>query len=213
MKNANLPSINFSDKLSFDILNDRFEGYSYSSMYYQMKKMFGISLFEFKRINQINLARKLLINETFTISEIAYKVGFNDPKYFSKEFKKRFGLTPTEFKNRYGDKVPNTNTKLIEKFNCLIETNNMYIGEGLSKITSDMCMSRSTLHRKIKAATGYSTVEYVRLKRMRKAIHIMSSSNMSLCNLADILGFKDYRHFSRCLRKTNDSFLFEDTKH
>jgi AraC-like DNA-binding protein len=33
------------------------------------------------------------------VAEIAYEVGFNDPDYFSKSFKKQFGVTPTQFRN------------------------------------------------------------------------------------------------------------------
>ena len=38
-------------------------------------------------------------NPNFRISELAYKVGFNDPKYFSICFKKEFGMQPTEYSN------------------------------------------------------------------------------------------------------------------
>ena len=31
------------------------------------------------------------------ISEIAYEVGFNDPKYFTRCFSKEFGVSPSEF--------------------------------------------------------------------------------------------------------------------
>jgi len=39
----------------------------------------------------------MLINHTGNISEIAFSVGFNDPKYFSKCFKIEFGITPKEY--------------------------------------------------------------------------------------------------------------------
>ena len=32
-----------------------------------------------------------------TISEIAYESGFNSPTYFTRVFKKRFGISPTNF--------------------------------------------------------------------------------------------------------------------
>ena len=31
------------------------------------------------------------------ISDLAYRVGFQDPKYFATTFKKEFGVTPTEY--------------------------------------------------------------------------------------------------------------------
>jgi len=47
----------------------------------------------------LNLARELIIRNRLThnmnISEIAYEVGFNDPKYFTRCFTKHFGTTPS----------------------------------------------------------------------------------------------------------------------
>jgi AraC-like DNA-binding protein len=50
-------------------------------------------------INGIRLkkAALLLLEGEQKVSEVAFEVGFNDPKYFSKMFKKQFGTTPTEF--------------------------------------------------------------------------------------------------------------------
>ena len=39
----------------------------------------------------------LLKQQRMTISEVAFTVGFNDPKYFSKSFRSQFGKTPTEY--------------------------------------------------------------------------------------------------------------------
>jgi YesN/AraC family two-component response regulator len=36
------------------------------------------------------------------ISEVAYAVGFTDPKYFTKCFKKETGMTPTEYRDKKG---------------------------------------------------------------------------------------------------------------
>ena len=41
----------------------------------------------------------LLQQKKLTIYEVAYAVGFSDRKYFSKEFKKQFGKTPSEYIN------------------------------------------------------------------------------------------------------------------
>ena len=39
----------------------------------------------------------------YNFSQVAYMTGFNDPKYFSRRFKKIMGVTPTEYKERKGD--------------------------------------------------------------------------------------------------------------
>ena len=40
----------------------------------------------------------LLSERQYNISEVAYKVGFNDPRYFSQCFKKKFGKAPSTFR-------------------------------------------------------------------------------------------------------------------
>ncbi len=46
-------------------------------------------------------ASKLLISTRLRISEVAYKVGFNDIYYFSKQFKKIMNATPSEYRKQY----------------------------------------------------------------------------------------------------------------
>jgi transcriptional regulator GlxA family with amidase domain len=42
-------------------------------------------------------AAQLLSKSQMNISEIAFQVGFNDPKYFSKHFKNEFGVIPSKY--------------------------------------------------------------------------------------------------------------------
>jgi AraC-like DNA-binding protein len=53
------------------------------------------------RVFRLNIARELIIKNIAThslnISEIAYEVGFNDPKYFTRCFTKHFGIQPSAF--------------------------------------------------------------------------------------------------------------------
>ncbi|NJK98815.1 MAG: helix-turn-helix transcriptional regulator [Bacteroidales bacterium] len=46
---------------------------------------------------RLKRAMQLLDESAFTISEIGYKVGFNDPKYFSKCFYKAYGILPSQY--------------------------------------------------------------------------------------------------------------------
>ena len=53
-------------------------------------------------IDQINLflvdqAKSLLLSPDLSISETAYKLGFEYPQYFSKVFKKKVGLSPKQY--------------------------------------------------------------------------------------------------------------------
>ena len=57
-------------------------------------------------INQINLylieeAKNLLLEPNVSISEAAYKLGFEYPQYFSRLFKKKVGLSPTAYRDSH----------------------------------------------------------------------------------------------------------------
>jgi len=56
-----------------------------------------MSLVEFVKIHRLKRAAQILEKDRFQIAEVAYLVGFSDPKYFSKCFSKEFGKTPTDF--------------------------------------------------------------------------------------------------------------------
>ena len=44
-------------------------------------------------------ACRMLTEHELSISEIAYALGFTNPKYFTKCFKEEFGMTPTEYQS------------------------------------------------------------------------------------------------------------------
>lgn len=74
-------------------------GISKSLLNKKMQSLTGQSAGQFIRNYRLNLARELLlknkVNRTMNISEIAYEVGFNDPKYFTRCFTKHFNVTPS----------------------------------------------------------------------------------------------------------------------
>ncbi len=67
-------------------------------LYSKLKSLTGQSATEFVRNLRLKEAKKLLKqnDHQYTIAEISYKVGFNDPLYFSRCFKKYFGVPPSE---------------------------------------------------------------------------------------------------------------------
>lgn len=74
-------------------------GVSKSLMNKKMKNLTGQSAGQFIRNYRLNLARELILKNKVTrnknISEIAYEVGFNDPKYFTRCFTRHFNQTPS----------------------------------------------------------------------------------------------------------------------
>ncbi|MBO9200713.1 MULTISPECIES: hybrid sensor histidine kinase/response regulator transcription factor [Niastella] len=67
------------------------------ALYKKLLALTGKSPLDFIKTIRLKRAAQLLEKSQFTISEIAYEVGFNNPKYFARTFKKEFGLLPSEY--------------------------------------------------------------------------------------------------------------------
>ena len=74
-------------------------GMSRVHLYKKMLSMFGETPKEFIRSVRLEHAASLLREGGKNVSEIAYMVGFNNPKYFSKYFKTKYGLLPSVYRN------------------------------------------------------------------------------------------------------------------
>ena len=68
-----------------------------STLYRKLKTLTNMSPNEFIRNIKFKAACKLLMERKLNISEVAYELGFDDPKYFSVAFKKEIGMTPSEY--------------------------------------------------------------------------------------------------------------------
>lgn len=84
------------DKLAVDDFA-RHLGMSRTAYYNKMKDLTGLSPIEFIRQLRIKKALQLIDNGERSISEVAYKTGFNDPKYFSRCFKSEIGISPSVY--------------------------------------------------------------------------------------------------------------------
>jgi YesN/AraC family two-component response regulator len=91
--NLRLEDANFKLEELADSLN-----MSYSKLYRKCQSLTGHSLVDFVRLFRLKKGALLLTKYGYNISETAFKIGFNDPKYFSKCFKKQFKKTPGNFK-------------------------------------------------------------------------------------------------------------------
>jgi DNA-binding response OmpR family regulator len=80
-----------SDKLAAEL------GLSKSNLYKKLKDLTGFSVNIYIRNIRLNIAAQLLKQENYSISDVAYAVGFNNPKYFSSCFMKYFGKSPRDF--------------------------------------------------------------------------------------------------------------------
>lgn len=74
---------------------------SKSTLYRKIKGMTGLTPLDLVRNVKLKRACTMLEESRLTISEIAYAVGFSNPKYFTKCFKEEFEMTPSEYQQKH----------------------------------------------------------------------------------------------------------------
>ncbi len=73
-------------------------GASASTLYNKLRAVTGMNVSGFIRNHRIKTAcRMAQENPSLRVSDIAYRVGFKDPKYFATSFKKEMGIQPSEY--------------------------------------------------------------------------------------------------------------------
>lgn len=72
-------------------------GWGRSVVYRRVKQLFGMTPNDYIRKVRMERAATLLVEGNHTVAEISQMVGFSDPGYFNRCFKKHFGTTPAKY--------------------------------------------------------------------------------------------------------------------
>lgn len=70
---------------------------SHSSLYRKIKALTDLTANEFIKKVRMQLAEQMLITGRYTINEVMYRIGMNNPGYFRQCFKDEFGLNPSDY--------------------------------------------------------------------------------------------------------------------
>lgn len=78
-----------------------------SPKYYgdMFKKRYGFSALDHLATTRLNKAKRLMLSSNRLLREVAHEVGYEDEFYFSRKFKKQFGVSPSEFMKKRKRKV------------------------------------------------------------------------------------------------------------
>ncbi len=86
--------------LNVEMLADTI-GISRVHLHRKIKEITGLSARDYLKNIRMKQASYLLTDKSLTISEIAYAVGYSNPGHFSSSFKAFYGVSPTEYADRY----------------------------------------------------------------------------------------------------------------
>lgn len=112
--------------------------------------------------------------------------------------------------------LSNLDKEFLKKVTGIVEENLSMDKMDLAFIADKMCMSHSTLYRKIKGLTEMSANEFVRKIKMRKSLELLNTGEYSIAEIADLTGFSSVAYFRQCFKDeygmTPAEYLKKDKK-
>lgn len=91
---------NYSQELSLASISAAFH-LSESHVSRKFKAIFGVTLMQYIKSTRVNHAKKHLLQTGKKVAEIAYMVGYDDEKYFSRVFRECEGISANEYRQKY----------------------------------------------------------------------------------------------------------------
>lgn len=99
------------------------------------------------------------------------------------------------------ENVTSYDQSLLKKSLDIIEANMSNPLFGVDQMADAIGMSRTSLHRKLKAITGFPPSEFIRNIRLRKAAALLISQADSVTQIGIAVGFEDQSYFSKSFKK------------
>ena len=90
--------------------------------------------------------------------------------------------------------------EFLDKVNRIIEENLSMEKIDVAFIADKMCMSHSTLYRKIKCLTDMSVNEFVRKIKLKKSVDLLLGGEYSIAEISDLAGFSSVAYFRQCFK-------------
>ena len=174
MRTSHIPVILLTAK---DTLQDKEEGYAAGADSF-ITKPFSARLLN-SRINNILENRRKIAGVITSIPE-----------------------TESEQKNIENERnnLNKLDQEFLDKVTAIIEENLSMEKMDVAFIADKMCMSHSTLYRKIKGLTEMSVNEYVRKIKMKKGMELINEGKYSLAEISDLTGFSSVAYFRQCFK-------------
>lgn len=170
MRTSHIPVILLTAK---DSLQDKEEGYASGADSY-LTKPFSAKLLH-SRINNLLETRK----------KIASLLGLADTQPKQESAISSLNKLDNEF---------------LQKITQIIEENLEMEKMDIAFIADKMCMSHSTLYRKIKGLTEMSANEFIRKVKMRKGVELLMSGQYTISEIAYRIGFSSVAYFRQCFK-------------
>lgn len=172
IRTSHIPIILLTAK---DSLHDKEEGYTAGADSY-LTKPFSAKLLHSRINNLLEARKKLAASLTAVIPH------------------------PTEPATENTDILNPLDNEFLQRITQIIEDNLEMEKMDIAFIADKMCMSHSTLYRKIKGVADMSANEFIRKVKMRNGVRLLLSGKYSISEISYMIGFSSVTYFRQCFK-------------
>lgn len=113
-------------------------------------------------------------------------------------------------------KMSKTDEEFLNKISKIIIGNMRQPGFNVEKLAEEMCMSRSSLHRKIKELSDLTPIDFIRLIKLKKAAELIKEDGYRTVEVCEMVGISSPSYFIKLFQKqfgmTPKEFAAQDSK-
>jgi AraC-like DNA-binding protein len=92
-------------------------------------------------------------------------------------------------------------TRFLQDMADCIHTHLAEEGFDLEQLSGHLNVSKSTLHRKVKAMTGLTPLEFIRNIKLKYACEMLSRRDRNIAEIAYATGFSSPKYFTKCFKE------------
>ena len=130
----------------------------------------------------------------FEILQSKIKNILSQQEYMRKTYQKQVEANPTEMQ------VASPDDLFIKKVLLLIDNNIANPNFSVEELSNDVFVSRYTLYKKILAMTGKTPNELVRSMRLKRAVQLLETGNLTIFQVCNKVGFKSQKYFVKMFK-------------
>lgn len=133
--------------------------------------------------------------QRYYLNRLKKKNAFKLTDILITSYKRQQPETPSTPPHQTADKM------FLQKITNVVEAHLEENEFDLEMLAKELNMSKSTLHRKVKAMTGLTPLDFVRNIKMKKACQLLTAHELSISEIAYALGFTNPKYFTKCFKE------------
>jgi signal transduction histidine kinase/DNA-binding response OmpR family regulator len=149
------------------------------------------------KITGLETGADAYLTKPFEMKELKVRIHhlIEGRKKLREKFSRSLKLDPSEIA------VNSVDEKFLDKTMAILETNLMNSEFDVAVFSREVGMSRTNLHRKLKALTDCSATEFIRIYKLKKAKNLLEQNSGNISEVAYSVGFNSISYFNKCFKR------------